>query len=160
MLGEPFQQSCFALLSKPCQIEATLKLARPQFGGLAGPDPTLRPALPLTAVLSCVQAAALGSDIENPYLRITRIIVWVAIGLAAVTLVHIVLLLLFVTRRWTLPDMLYFPRPQLFVMALAVPATAEGAASESQAASSGTSAVPVPVRVLLSGMLLQVSVDQ
>ena len=35
--------------------------------------------------MSCVQAAALGSDIENPYLRITRIIVWVAIGLAAVT---------------------------------------------------------------------------
>ena len=98
------------------------------------PYPAFRAALLLTADRSCVQAAALGSDIENPYLRITRIIVWLAIGLALVSLFHIVLLLLFVTRRWTLPDMLYFPRPQLFVMALAVPATAEGAASKSQAA--------------------------
>ena len=112
-------------------MEATFKLAQLQVCGLAVPDPALWPSLLLTAVLSCVQAAALGSDIENPYLRITRIVVWVAIGLAVVSLVHIVLLLLFVTRRWTLPDMLYFPRPQLFVMALAVPATAEGAASES-----------------------------
>ena len=111
-----------------------MQLAQQQLFGLAVSYPAFGAALRLTADLSCLQAAALGSDIENPYLRITRIVVWVAIGLAVVSLLHIVLLLLFVTRRWTLPDMLYFPRPQLFVMALAVPATAEGAASESQAA--------------------------
>lgn len=101
-----------------------------------------------------IQAAALGSDIENPYLRITRIIVWVAIGLAAVTLVHIVLLLLFVTRRWTLPDMLYFPRPQLFVMALAVPATAEGAANLFQSGSPGDIAVGVILVVFIPVVFL------
>lgn len=56
---------------------------------------------------------------------------WLAILLIAVFLIHMAVLAAFLFSRWSTPDLLHFPRPELLVLLIALAAIAQGAASES-----------------------------
>ena len=58
---------------------------------------------------------------------------WFAILMAAVVLIHMAVLAAFLFSRWSTPDLLHFPRPELLVLFIALAAIAQGAASKSHA---------------------------
>ena len=59
-----------------------------------------------------------------------RVLFWFAILMAAVVLIHMAVLAAFLFSRWSTPDLLHFPRPELLVLFIALAAIAQGAASQ------------------------------
>ena len=72
---------------------------------------------------------ALGDE-SHPWERFFRTLFWLGIVMGAVSVLQYLLLLLFAHRRWGPPTMAVFPRPQLFIVLLGLPALIQAAARE------------------------------
>ena len=67
----------------------------------------------------------------NPFEQLYRVLFWIAILLAAITLVQLVAVGLYMYARAKRPALLCFPRPQLFVSMLGIPALIQASARAS-----------------------------
>lgn len=76
---------------------------------------------------------ALGS-MNHPWERFFRTLFWLGVIMAGVSILQYLLLLMFAHLHWRTPIMAVFPRPQLFVILLGLPALVQAAARK-QAAS-------------------------
>lgn len=59
-----------------------------------------------------------------------RVLFWLAVVLAVTLAIHMLVLAAFLFSRWSTPNLLHFPRPELLVLLIALAAIAQGAASK------------------------------
>jgi len=69
---------------------------------------------------------------------VCRVLFWLAMLLAAVMVIHMIILAAFLFSRWRTPILLHFPRPELLVLLIALAAIAQGSASKPVCLSKGT----------------------
>ena len=74
-----------------------------------------------------IKNGALGDE-GHMWERFFRSLFWFGVIMAAVSMLQWLLLLLFAQRRWRAPIMAVFPRPQLFVVLMGLPALIQAAA--------------------------------
>ncbi|DBA93931.1 TPA: hypothetical protein ACH3X3_013969 [Trebouxia sp. C0006] len=79
--------------------------------------------------ISSIESNAMGTDLTNPYQRLVRVLFWLAMLLAAVMVIHMIILAAFLFSRWRTPSLLHFPRPELLVLLIALAAIAQGSAN-------------------------------
>ena len=61
---------------------------------------------------------------------VCRVLFWLAVVLAVTLAIHMMVLAAFLFSRWSTPNLLHFPRPELLVLLIALAAIAQGAASK------------------------------
>ena len=74
-----------------------------------------------------VQEAALGSE-DKTWQRFLRTLFWLGLVFAGCGVLQYLILLLAAHQHWQAPTMLIFPRPQLFIILLGLPALIQAAA--------------------------------
>ena len=78
-----------------------------------------------------VSTAALGNG-DNPYETVWRSFFWLGLGLIALTLLVFAAMAFFLYKRWSLPVILQYPRPQIMLLMFGVPAIAQSSAGMCQ----------------------------
>ncbi|KAK9809018.1 hypothetical protein WJX72_007977 [[Myrmecia] bisecta] len=77
--------------------------------------------------IGSLKALALGQG-NSLYTSLYRALFWLGVGLVGITLLQAACISLLMYLRKKRPNILHFPRPQLFVLLVAAPAIAQGAA--------------------------------